>query len=213
MKKLTNLIKNTEPKKIIGLGVATAVGAANGVKTVAKKHSEGIANSEAKKKVTGLLNSTLKATANIVESVREDIDIVVGATKTQQCAARCEHCAVKDTYKPCCKDGEVCKVKNTDDKSETPAPVEAADVVAQHEEADAVAETIKNEEAKGEKLAVAEVKKTAAAKARTRTPRVAKAAAKPVSVKEAVDNADSLVVGEVRDVETVTPKDVAEKEG
>jgi hypothetical protein len=196
---------------MIGIGVANAVVAANGVKTVAKKRTEGLANLEAKKKATGLLNSTLKAGANIVGSIREDIDIVVGAAKTQQCAARCEHCAVKDTYKPCCKDGEACKVKNAENESETPEPVKAADVIAQHEEADAVAEVIKNEEVKGEKLAAAEVKKKAAAKART--PRAAKEAAKPVSVKEALrTNPEGLIVGEIRDVETtVTPKDVAEQ--
>ena len=112
MKKLTNLIKSKSPetKKLIGLGVATAVGAAKGVKTVAEKRKADLANSEATKKVTEAIMTTVAAGSKVVSGVREDLSIVVGSAKNQSCAARCAHCAVKDTYKPCCTDGKTCKV-------------------------------------------------------------------------------------------------------
>lgn len=200
MKKLTNLIKSKSPetKKMIGLGVATAIGAAKGVKTVAEKRKADLANSEATKKVTEAILTTVAAGSKVVSGVREDLSIVVGSAKSQSCAARCAHCAVKDTYKPCCTDGKSCKVAEVtaDEDEETPAaPVKAEEVVTSQSEADAIAETLKNDMLKAEeRVAAAEAKK---ATRKPRTPRVAKANAKPVSVKET----------EV----TVTPKDVAEE--
>lgn len=200
MKKLTNLIKSKSPetKKMIGLGVATAIGAAKGVKTVAEKRKADLANSEATKKVTEAILTTVAAGSKVVSGVREDLSIVVGSAKSQSCAARCAHCAVKDTYKPCCTDGKSCKVAEASvvEDAEAPvAPVKAEEVAASQSEADAIAETLKNDMLKAEeRVAAAEAKKSAR---KPRTTRVAKANAKPVSVKET----------EV----TATPKDVAEE--
>lgn len=198
MKKLTNLIKSPETKKMIGLGVATAIGAAKGVKTVAEKRKADLVNSEAKKKVTEAIKTTVAAGNKVVSGVREDLSVVVGSAKNQSCAARCAHCAVKDTYKPCCTDGKTCKVEATDETptDEAPAePVKAEEVVAAQDEADKVAETLKNDVLKAQKRAAeADAKKVAR---KPRAPRVQKDNAKPASVKET----------EV----TVTPKDVAEK--
>ena len=150
MKKLTNLIKSKSPetKKLIGLGVATAVGAAKGVKTVAEKRKADLANSEATKKVTEAIMTTVAAGSKVVSGVREDLSIVVGSAKSQSCAARCAHCAVKDTYKPCCTDGKTCKVAEApvvEDEEAPAAPVKAEEVVASQSEADAIAETLKND--------------------------------------------------------------------
>jgi hypothetical protein len=191
MKKLTNLIKNTDTKKIIGLSVATAVGAAYGVKTVAKKRKQDLANSNAKQKVTEVLSSTVAAGAKVVGGLREDLSTVIGSAKEKSCAARCAHCKEKDTFKPCCKDGEPCKVKNSQEDAPS-EPVKADEVVAAQEEADALAEKLKNDVLKAEKRAASnETKKKAT------TPRAAKANAKPVSVKEdgAVDK--ELGVGKI----------------
>lgn len=207
MKKLTNLIKSPETKKMISLGVATAIGAAKGVKTVADKRKAELKNSETKKKVTKAVLTTVAVGSKVVSGVREDLNIVLGSAKSQSCAARCAHCAVKDTYKPCCTDGKSCKVDaSAPVEEETVAePVKAAEVVATQEEADKVAETLKNDVLKAEKRAAEADAKRAARK--PRTPRVQKENAKPVSAKEN----DELILGEVRDVETITPKDVAEK--
>jgi hypothetical protein len=193
MKKLTNLIKTTDTKKIVGLGVATAIGVASGVKTVAKKRTQDLANSDVTKKAAEKLQSTVAAGSKVVSGVREDIGIIVGAAKNQSCAGRCEHCAVKDTFKPCCKNGEPCKVTGeaaTEEtvKDETPEPVKATDVSALHEESDLVAEAVRIAEAKADEVAAKEKKVTPR---KPRTPRVAKANAKPVSVKE--DTEDTTV--------------------
>jgi hypothetical protein len=182
MKKLTNLIKSPETKKMIGLGVATAVGAAKGVKTVAEKRKADLANSETKKKVTEAILTGVAAGQKVVSGVREDLSIVVGSAKNQSCAARCAHCATNDTYKPCCKDGESCKVETPVDAEVTPEPVKAEEVVAAQEEADKVAETLKNDVLKAQKRAAEADAKAAARK--PRAPRSQKANAKPVSVKE-----------------------------
>lgn len=188
MKKLTNLIKSPETKKMIGLGVATAVGAAKGVKTVAEKRKADLANSEAKKKVTEAILTGVAAGQKVVSGVREDLSIVVGSAKGQSCAARCAHCAVNDTYKPCCTDGKSCKVEAPADAEVTPEPVKAEEVVAAQEEADKVAETLKNDVLKAQKRAAEADAKKAARK--PRAPRSQKDNAKPVSVKE--DNAPDV---------------------
>lgn len=204
MKKLTNLIKSPETKKMIGLGVATAVGAAKGVKTVAEKRKAELANSEVKKKVASAVLTGVATGRKVVNGVREDLSIVVGSAKNQSCAARCAHCAVRDTYKPCCTDGKSCKVETTEAEA-TPEPVKAQEVVANNEEADKVAETLKNDVLKAEKRAAeAEAKKTAR---KPRAPRTPKAKAEPASLEETIANVENLLVGEIRDTETETKKD------
>lgn len=214
MKKLTNLIKSANPKKILNLGVSTAIGAANGVATVAKKRKEDLSNSEAKKTVEKALNKTLVAGSKVVTGIREDIDIVLGSAKSQSCAARCAHCEVKDTYKPCCKDGKACKAKNAIEEvveEVVPEPVKAEEVVAEKTEEDTLAETLKNDVLKAEKrAALADAKKEAVRK--PRAPRVAKDKTFATEVKEALQmNPEGLLVGEVRDTETVTPLKEVEK--
>lgn len=216
MKKLTNLIKSPETKKMIGLGVATAIGAAKGVKAVAEKRKADLANSGAKQKVAKVVLTTVAAGTKVVNGVREDLHIVLGSAKSQSCAARCPHCAVKDTYKPCCTDGQSCKAESsTEVEEQAPVePVKAEEVVTAQEEADTVAETLKNDVLKAEKrAALADAKKTVR---KPRTPRVAKDNAKPVSVNDVKEalilNPDGLLVGEIRDVETTPLKDVEKTE-
>lgn len=196
MKKLTNLIKSPETKKMIGLGVATAIGAAKGVKTVAEKRKADLANSEAKKKVTEAVLTAVAAGNKVVSGVREDLNIVVGSAKSQSCAARCAHCAVNNTYKPCCTDGKSCKVETHVEEEVTVEPVKAEEVVAAQEEADKVAETLKNDMLKATKRAAEADAKKAARK--PRAPRVAKEKTEPALLV----TPDEIILGEIRDTET-----------
>jgi hypothetical protein len=180
MKKLTNLIKNTDTKKLIGLSVATAVGIAYGVKAVTKKHKQELVDSGVKQKASEALNNTLAAGAKVVGGIREDLNVIVDAAKDKSCAAKCAHCSIKDTFKPCCKNGKSCKAEPEEVKEEeTPKPVASEEVVEAQKEADALAEKLKNDVLKAEKRAA-----SAEAKKKATTPRAAKSNAKPVSVKE-----------------------------
>lgn len=203
MKKLTNLIKSADPKKMIVLGVSTAVGAANGVVTVAKKRSEELSNSDAKKTVEKVLNKTLSAGSKVVTGIREDLSIVVGSAKSQSCAASCAHCEYKDTYKPCCKDGKACKVENVAEEAAAeevvPEPVKAEEVVTEKTEEDSLAETLKNDVLKAEKrAALADAKKETVRK--PRAPRVAKDKTFATEIREVLqEKPDEIIVGEIRD--------------
>lgn len=227
MKKLTNLIKNTDPKKIVVLGVATAIGTAKGVKIVAAKHKEALANSDVKKKAAKVVSTTLATGSKVVGEIKEDLNTVAGAVKDQSANTACARCKNNEPAKPCCKETSGCNKeecgknkcgKTAEAEVTLPEPVKADDVVAANKEADLVAEAIKNTEAKAEEVAKNIEKKTAATR-KPRAPRTAKANAKPVAAKEdatpdveakketaEAKPAIDAELGEISDAETKTPE-------
>lgn len=220
MKLLSDIIKNANPKTLIGIGVAAAIGTAAGVKTVAKRRNKDLKQSNSIKKVKGIFDDAYETggavveairdtSAMLVDNVREDIKTVVEAVKEekeQACASKCADCDLKKTLKPCCSEGKSCQSSKTEttkvepevqtnpvvdsDETTLPEPVKTSDIVEASAEADKEVEEAKNEKLDSSVEDIATLVKSA--------------------LKE---NPEDVVVGEVRDAEAAPAlkKPVAKK--